>query len=88
MTFPALELKFSSLNAFTFNATGLGNIAKTGISKFSARNANYDAANVAPTWSSLQRSALEAFYADNGGSTNDPKLVVTFTGPGALLVKN
>lgn len=36
----------------------------------------------------LQRSNLAGFYADNGGSANDPKLVITYSGPSFLLVKN
>lgn len=64
-------------NDFTFNATGISNINKTGISKFGARNANYDVSGVAPTWSSNQDSFIEIYSADNG--TNKPKLVITYT---------
>lgn len=63
-------------NDFTFNAIGRGNISLTGISKFGARNANYDVAAVAPTWSSFASHILRGSYADTAGTTNDPKLVV------------
>lgn len=77
----------SAYNDFVFNSTGIGNIAGQGISKFSARNANYDVAGVAPTWSSLLRSNLAGFFSDQTGSSNDPKLVVTFT-ESKLLPRN
>lgn len=66
-------------NDFTFNGTGLGNVSLTGISKFGARNANYDVAAVAPTWSASAQSSLNGYTADQTGTTNDPKLVVTYT---------
>lgn len=53
------------------NATGIGNISKTGITKFGLRSSN-DLANVTPT-------ALPYHYersVDYTGTANDPKLVV------------
>lgn len=77
---------FSSLAAvglytdFILNATGRGNVSKTSISKFGCRNANYDAAAVAPTWTSATTvGRYRAYDADQIGSANDPKLVVTYT---------
>lgn len=66
-------------NDFTFNATGIGNISKTGISKFGARNANYDVANSAPTYSASSTSRINAIMADTAGTSTDPKLVITYT---------
>ena len=64
-------------NDFTFSATGRGNISKTGISKFGARNANYDVAAAAPTWASGGNTTyLRGYTADQAGTANDPKLVV------------
>lgn len=68
-------------NDFTFNATGIGNVSKTGISKFGTRNANHDVANSAPTWSSVKTGALRGYYSDNTGTDADPKLVITYTVP-------
>ncbi len=68
-------------NDFTFNATGRGNVSKTGISRFSVRNANYDVANTQPTWSSNAECNINAYFADQTGTANDPKLVVTYTVP-------
>lgn len=73
----------SGYNDFTFNATGQGNVSKTGISKFGTRNQNYDVAAVAPTWSISAASQINANFADAAGTNNDPKLVVTFTLPSA-----
>src|SRR3989344_2644202 len=69
----------SAYNDFTFNATGRGNVSKTSISKFGARIANYDAANTAPTWVTGDSWSLQGYYADQTGTSNDPKLVVTYT---------
>jgi hypothetical protein len=67
----------SGYNDFTFNATGKGNISKTGITKLCIRNTQYDIGATAPTWKSNQASYFYAYYSDNG--TNKPKLVVTYT---------
>ena len=67
----------SGYNDFTFNSSGIGNISKTSISKFGARNANYDVSGTAPTWIAGKSSYLAFYFADNG--TNKPKLVVTYT---------
>lgn len=72
----------AAYNDFTFDATGRGNVSKTGVSKFGARNANRDVANSAPSWVSGQTSQLWCYYADRTGTTEDPKLVVTYTIPG------
>lgn len=70
----------SGYNDFTLDSTGRGNISKTGISKFGTRNANYDVAESEPSrgyaWAI---SELLAYMADQAGTTNDPKLVVTYT---------
>lgn len=82
----------SAYNDFAFNATGLGNISKTAVSKFAAKNANYDVANVAPaTGSGDQATYLYGYFADNSGTTNDPKLVITYSvvvGPANLKTYN
>lgn len=69
----------TAYNDFTFDATGRGNVSKTGISKFAVRNANYDVAAVAPTWAISASASLQANSADATGTTNDPKLVITYT---------
>lgn len=72
-------LSTTAYNAFTFDATGRGNIAKTGVSKFALKNANFDVANVAPTWSSGTLVVRANFRdADTVGTANDSKLVVTY----------
>lgn len=65
-------------NNFTLNATGRGNISKTGITKFGAAIAN-DVDNSAPAWISNVLTDLIVETADNAGTTVDPKLVVTYT---------
>lgn len=68
----------STYSDWTFNATGLGNISKTGVSKFSVKNANYDNANSAPGLTSAD-AYCRATGAEETGTTSDPKLVVTHT---------
>jgi hypothetical protein len=68
-------------NDFTFNSTGRGNVSKTSISKFGARNQNYDASNSLPNALATDFSYLVGYFSDNAGTTSDPKLVVTYTVP-------
>ena len=68
-------------NDFVLNATGLGNISKTAVTKFGARNANYDVANSAPTWEESKQARLGGNYSDAAGTSSDPKLVITYTLP-------
>ena len=76
------DYSITNYNDFVLNATGLGNISLTGISKFGARNANYDVASLSPTWSSLVSHTLSIINADTAGTSSDPKIVVTYTLPG------
>ena len=71
----------TSYNDFVLNASGLAGISKTGISKFSTRNANYDVANVAPSWAFNAGAQFITISADTAGTTQDPKLVVVHTSP-------
>lgn len=77
------SLSASAYNDWTLSATGRGNISQTGVSRFGTRNGNYDADNVAPTWSDSLQSWFEVYQADQTGTTNDPKLVVTYFGVSA-----
>lgn len=70
-------------NNFTFNATGRAAISKVGISKFGAREATHDAADNEDFEASKQ-AGVDCYFAEQGDTTNDPKLVVTYTT--ALLV--
>ena len=71
------DFSISAYNDFALNASGIANISKTGVSKFGSRDATYDAANQAPTWGSSAGSYMAGYTADQAGTTNDPKLVVT-----------
>lgn len=77
-------------NDFALNATALTDMATalagSGIFPIGCANANYDAANSAPTWGDdLGNNNLTGYYADQAGTTSDPKLVVTYT-PGVTFV--
>lgn len=73
-------------NALALNATGLAAIAKTGITKIGVRNANFDVAGVAPTWTASAQSYVYGYFADQLGSTNDPKLEVTYSMQAQALI--
>jgi hypothetical protein len=84
------SLTNNAYNDFTLNASGITNIDATGVSGFSTRNAEYDVADVAPTWSSNTVSRIRAASADNGGTTNDPKLVIQHAPdfiPAAIIIE-
>lgn len=70
----------SSYNDISLNASGLANISKIGISKFSAQN-SWDMLNdtTGLTWQSSGQSGFVCYFADQTGTSNDPKLVVTHT---------
>lgn len=60
---------------FTLNATGIGNINKTGETWFGARSsADFD--NSTPTWANNVESDVTPPSADATGTSTDPKLVV------------
>lgn len=67
-------------NDFTLNGTGRAAIVVDGVTKFGARNANYDVAANAPAWTADAWSYLEGYFAEKGAG-KQPKLVVTYTPP-------
>ena len=66
-------------NDLTMNSTGIDAISKTSISKFGTREATFDAANSAMPWASGRYVQFKGYFADQTGTANDPKLVVTYT---------
>lgn len=77
-------LSFSAYTDFTFNATGRGNVSKTGISKFALRE-GHDLLNDAVVVDNNRDNRVSGYYADQSGTTNDPKLVVTHTAGGSSV---
>lgn len=72
----------SGYNDFAFNATGIGNISKTGVSKFGLRNANYDVAAIAPAWSAGGTDHMfNGKFAETADTTEDPKFVAVHATP-------
>lgn len=66
-------------NDFTLNASGLAGISKTGITKMGTRNPEYDVADSSPTWADSVTSYTEHSSSDHTGTTQDPKMVITYT---------
>ena len=64
-----------SYKDWTLNATGLGNISKTSVTKLGIRWSG-DRSNTEPTWSSAAIARVYARFADETGTSKDPKLVV------------
>jgi hypothetical protein len=66
----------SGYNDFALNSAGLSHISKTGKSVFSGRMAA-DVDNSPKTHPAAQQNAIaNAYYSDQTGTTNDPKLVI------------
>lgn len=65
----------SAYNDWTLNATGLSNISKTGVSKFGLRE-GHDAENAAIA---TGENYFTMQFADTADTTQDPKLVITYT---------
>ena len=86
------SLTITGYNDFTLNASGISNISKTGISKFGGRTGwdlNNDTTGL--SWVSSTFYQFNCYYSNNTGTTNDPKLVVTYTlaaGPAKLKTRN
>lgn len=75
---PYASFSTSGYNDFTLNAAGIANINKSGISKFSARLGWDIDNNYTGTWSSFGSTSFWAYFADNTGTSKDPKLVITY----------
>jgi len=70
----------SAYNDFVLDATGIANITKTGISKFGTKFGwDIDNSTVGLIWGSGRILTFYTYKADNGGTTVDPKLVITYT---------
>ena len=83
------SLTTGAYNDYTLNATGLAAVAKgTGtITKFGIRDSNHDAPNSAPTWQSETYDDVVGYYADQTGTTSDPKLVIVHSAAAADEIK-
>lgn len=68
-------------NDITLNANGISNVSKTGLSKFGARLGWDINNNFTGAWVSSAETRFNSYLADQAGTTNDPKLVVTHALP-------
>lgn len=68
----------SGYNTWNLNSTGLAAISLTGISKFATKFA-CDLDNSAPAIQNAKSTYVTNYFADQAGTTNDPKLVVNYT---------
>lgn len=68
----------SGYNAFPLNATGIGNINKTGVTEFGGK-LDVDFADTIPSWSSIAYSYAQCYYSEQTGTTKDPYISVTYT---------
>lgn len=78
---PYTAFNIFGYNNFVQNASGLNNINKTGVTRIGVRNANYDVANIEPSWAGSATSSFVGYFADYTGVTQDPKLIITYTIP-------
>ena len=82
------NLSTGAYTDITINATGRADISKTGVTKYGIR-VGFDLDNTITglTWSANQYHGGSAGYADNAGTTQDPKLVVTYASAGPANLK-
>tara|TARA_Y100000310_G_C20669237_1_gene809340 strand:+ start:1718 stop:2578 length:861 start_codon:yes stop_codon:yes gene_type:complete len=66
----------TTYSAFTLNATGLGNVDVSGISKFGVRSTHDNDDNEPSPWVGSNQTRQDIESADNTGTSVDPKLVV------------
>lgn len=78
------SMSTGAYTAFTFNATGRGNIDKTGVSKFGLRE-GHDIIDSPYAGANSSRNRLQCSSADNAGTSQDPKLTVTHSAGGATF---
>lgn len=72
----------SSYNDFGFNASGLGIISKTGLTKMAVRDKTYDVDNVAPTDNGGGgESDFWAYESAQSGTDKDPYISITYAAP-------
>lgn len=62
-------------NEFVLDTTSINT---SGITKLGARESNYDAPNTEPSWENDKVCQMYFYLAEQGGTTNDPKLVVDY----------
>jgi len=75
----------SAYNDFTLDSNGIANISKTSVSKFGSR-VTWDTANsFTGAWASNGISTFQSYYAEETGTSKDPKLVITYTANSARL---
>jgi hypothetical protein len=91
-TFTYASFTTSAYNDYTLNAAGLSHINKNGVTKISWKIANYDVGAQTPTWSAGTDARAVASSADETGTSQDPKLVITYTlvtgRGGPLILRN
>lgn len=79
------SLSTSAYNDMTVNATGLGNISKTGVTSWGLRS-KHEVASTAPTIDVA--ISVQVSSADVAGTTQDPKLVVVHAAAGPSNLKS
>jgi len=75
------DFSTSGYNDYALNAAGLAGIDRTGVTCLGLRNKNYDIDNVQPAASEGPPTSArtDGYFADQTGTTNDPKLVIDYT---------
>ena len=76
------SISLASYNDIALNASGIAAVAVGGVTKFGTRLGWDLSATFAGTWLTSAATRVQADFADQTGTANDPKLVVTFTPQG------
>jgi hypothetical protein len=79
VTYASFDGTDTIYTSITLNASGISNIAKTGISKFGSRIDWDRSGTFGGSWVVTSTLRFNIHYADEAGTTQDPKLVVTYS---------
>jgi len=79
------DFDVSGFNSFILNTAGLAALASayagSGILKIGIREVTYDVGGATPTWGSGDRTNILGYYSERPGTTDDPKLIITYSLP-------
>ena len=69
----------SAYNDYALNSTGLGNVATGGVTEYTTSVSADIGSGTEPTWGSGTNAEVVGYFAEQSGTSNDPKLVIEYS---------
>ena len=69
----------SAYNDYALNSTGLGNVATGGVTEYTTAVSADIGSGTEPTWGSGTNAEVVGYFAEQSGTSNDPKLVIEYS---------